>query len=179
MKPDSLNELNPESCVQLSGFTSEETGFFIFTLFFVSFVNRDERLYTIHHSRHERPYHGLRFCVLFEQIGVAVFRYALRGGGAVDKIDVSAICKFQDAVCVFRVKFPDFVHHAVEFEFAELARCLRLENVDEHDIHHRFHEYVCAFGANVRNFVNPAGTKASYVLRTFLLKASFLAKELV
>lgn len=111
----------------------------------------------IHHSRHERPYHGLRFCVLFEQIGVAVFRYALRGRRTVDQIDVSAVRKFQDAVCVFRVKFSDFVHHTVELEFAELARCLRLENVDEHNVHHRFHEHVRAFGADIRNFINPAG----------------------
>lgn len=137
MKPDSLKRLA-----------------FLFSLcFFFSFVNRDERLYTIHHSRHERPYHGLRFCVLFEQIGVAVFRYALRGRRTVDQIDVSAVRKFQDSVCVFRVKFSDFVHHAVELEFAELARCLRLENVDEHNVHHRFHEHVRAFGADIRNFI--------------------------
>ena len=111
----------------------------------------------IHHSRHERPYHGLRFCVLFEQVGIAVFRYALRGRRTVDQIDVSAVRKFQDAVCVFRVKFSDFVHHTVELEFAELARCLRLENVDEHDVYHRFYEYVRTFGTDVRNFVNPAG----------------------
>ena len=140
MKPDSLKRLA-----------------FLFSLCFFSFVNRDERLYTIHHSRHERPYDCLRFCVLFLQIGVAVFRYALRGRRTVDQIDVSAVRKFQDAVCVFRVKFSDFVHHAVELEFAELARCLRLENVDEHQVHHRFPEHVRAFGADIRNFINPAG----------------------
>ena len=144
MKPDSLKRLA-----------------FLFSLcFFFSFVNRDERLYAIHHSRHERPYHGLRFCVLFEQIGEAVFRYALRGRRTVDQIDVSAVRKFQDAVCVFRVKFSDFVHHAVELEFAELARCLRLENVDEHNVHHRFYKHIRSFGTHIGFFASLAMTLA-------------------
>ena len=53
------------------------------------------------------------------------------------------------------MQFSNLVHHAMQFEVAELTRNLAFEDIDQHDVHHCLDQYVRAVGTHVRQFLHP------------------------
>ena len=49
------------------------------------------------------------------------------------------------------------VHHAVQLEVSEASGNLALEYIDEHDVHHGFHQDVRAVRTDIGQLLDPVG----------------------
>lgn len=117
-----------------------------------------------------------RFHTLFaQQIRVTVVVGVVRRGGTVDEIDVSRIGELQDAFDIVGMQSPYLVHHAMYDKVASLLGRFFLEHIDEHDVHHRFHQNVCTIRPHIVDTLHPEGVIV--VLLDAELQAEGVAKR--
>ena len=112
--------------------------------------------------------------MLTQQICIFVIVWVIRCWRTVDEINVTRVCKLQNALDIVGVQSPNLIHHAMYDEITTLFGSFLFEYIDEHNIDHCFHQYVRAIGTHIVDTLHPVGVVV--VLLDTELQAESIAK---